>query len=688
MNKIVINKTIKFPLVFPIQANEHKTLRRGPWPVGCRLSRFLENWRYLGASSYVIKILSQGYKLPFHSRPELSRVPLVLSEYTDPVKQALLLEQINTLLAKRAIERVTNINSPGFYSRLFLVPKKSGGWRPVIDLSALNQFLTIPSFKMETPESIRNDLRQYDWTTSIDLSDAYLHIPVNPTYRKYLRFRTRSAVYQFRATPFGLATIPLLFERIGKEIKRIATRMGWVLHSYLDDMLIQARSSTICLSSTTGVESLLLAMGWIINLAKSEMTPTQTFVFVGYGYNLRSATVFVPQERLRTMFSLVHDVVNSQLVTARTLMCVLGTLAAMEKLVHLGRLHMRPIQWHLKDHWNRNKRLEQPIPVTTALRLALKWWLKSTNLARPCLLHPPTPEIEVYSDASLQGWGAHCNHSTAQGLWSHQWLGKHINVLELQAVYLGLQHFLPLLRGCTVLVQTDNSTVQSYLAKQGGTHSLELCQIAEEIILWADQHKILIVARYIQGERNVIADALSRQGQLLKAEWSLNQAVFDKLCSDWGTPQMDCFATSWNHKLPRFVSPMNEPQAWRTDALSLRWHDMYLYMFPPTTLWNRIMPKLANDRPRALVIAPWWPTQSWWSTLIEWSIAPAIQLPQQADLLTQPHSGALCKYLAMLNLHAWLIQPEHALQSSSLQKWRSESRLHSESQPGKCTTVN
>ena len=39
-------------------------------------------------------------------------------------------------------------------------------------------------------------------------------------------------------------------------------------------------------------------------------------------------------------------------------MCVLGTLAAMEKLVHLGRLHMRPIQWYFKDHWNHSKILD------------------------------------------------------------------------------------------------------------------------------------------------------------------------------------------------------------------------------------------------------------------------------------------------------------------------------------------
>ena len=99
-------------------------------------------------------------------------------------------------------------------------------------------------------------------------------------------------------------------------------------------------------------------------------------------------------------------------------------------------------------------------------------------------------------------------------------------MLELQAVCLALQQFLPLLRGKTVLVQMDNSTVQAYIAKQGGTHSLELCQMAQEILLWADRHHMSLIAQYIQGQRNILADPLSWQGQLLKGEWSLNQSVY------------------------------------------------------------------------------------------------------------------------------------------------------------------
>ena len=81
-------------------------------------------------------------------------------------------------------------------------PQASPRWRSVIDLSRLNTFLHVEKFKMETPESIRTSLVPGEWLSSIDLSDAYLHIPIHPNSRKYLRFCHRSQVFQFTSLPF------------------------------------------------------------------------------------------------------------------------------------------------------------------------------------------------------------------------------------------------------------------------------------------------------------------------------------------------------------------------------------------------------------------------------------------------------------------------------------------------------
>ena len=88
---------------------------------------------------------------------------------------------------------------------------------------------------METLESIRASLRKGEWVTSIDLTDAYLHIPIHTQSQKYLRFHFKRVTYQFTSLPFGLATAPLIFTSIVKEVKLIALQSGIRLHQYLDN---------------------------------------------------------------------------------------------------------------------------------------------------------------------------------------------------------------------------------------------------------------------------------------------------------------------------------------------------------------------------------------------------------------------------------------------------------------------
>ena len=63
------------------------------------------------------------------------------------------------MLSKDALEIVLDPGL-GFYSRLFLVEKVMGGWRPVIDLSHLNEFVLQTLFKMETVASVLLSVRE------------------------------------------------------------------------------------------------------------------------------------------------------------------------------------------------------------------------------------------------------------------------------------------------------------------------------------------------------------------------------------------------------------------------------------------------------------------------------------------------------------------------------------------------
>ena len=319
-------------------------------PVG-RLRSFSRDWQANNCSSNVLNIITNGYVLPFLSKPNLVRFPVIISEYKVLPKDQALADCIQSLLSKNAIERVENVKSLGFYSRLFLVPKPHHRWRPVIDLSRLNTFLHVEKFKMETPESIRTSLIPGEWVALIDLSDAYLHIPIHPHSRKYLRFCHRSQVFQFTSLPFRLATVPQVFTMIVKEVKLMALSKGLRLHQYLDDWLIRSQSREEALVNTQAVVDLTQSLGWIVNQQKSELNPTQVFSFVGYEYHLDSALVKPTQERWLKLQDFILQLKSKHVLTARCLMSLIGLLTSTKKMVPEGRLHMRPFQFHLKQHW-------------------------------------------------------------------------------------------------------------------------------------------------------------------------------------------------------------------------------------------------------------------------------------------------------------------------------------------------
>ena len=373
-------------------------------PVGSRLQKFWETWLNLGAGPKTIQILKEGYVLPFRTRPNLTRSPTVISCYANPHRNSYLLEALHQLIDKNAVELVHNRTSLGFFNRLFLVPKPNNKWRPILDLSKLNYFLKVEKFKMETPETIRTSLQKGEWVTSVDFKDAYFHIPIQEQSRKYLRFHVQGRTYQFKALPFGLSTAPMEFTVLVKEVKLMAANRGIRIHQYLDDWLVRARSQQICLQHTQTLIKMCQDLGWLVNIEKSELEPKQVFDFVGYQFDLRSGRVRPTPDRWQNLQDKIQALLLSPACPVRQLMSLIGLLTATEKQVHLGRLHMRPIQWHLKNNWRIPESLEKIIPLPRSLHPHLQWWLEENNVLQGQPLHPIRHALQIFTDASKEGW--------------------------------------------------------------------------------------------------------------------------------------------------------------------------------------------------------------------------------------------------------------------------------------------
>ena len=599
-------------------------------------------------------ILRWGYHLAFWQKPPVIREP---KSFPDRAKEDILSQEVAKMLGKGALERVLDTSSPGFYSRLFVVPKPGGRWRPVIDLKALNWYIKCPKFKMESVLSIWGALLPGRFTISLDLQDAYFHVPIHPSSRKYLRFCHKGQVFQFKALPFGLCTAPWVFTRVMSALKEHVHGRGHQLHLYLDDWLAQVINYQIGLREATYLTGVCAQLGLLVNWEKSELVPQQRFDFIGAHFQLDLARVYPTQENRLKVLDKLMIFLRLSSATARAWQSLLGKLAAQFRYVEFGRLHLRPLQWHLLDRWDQVQ--DSPytsIPVTGEVTACLNWWVARFSHPQGVPLVEPPASVHIFTDASVKGWGAHVADVTYQGLWSQEESLEMINLLELRAIRLALlQHNPPL--GSVILVATDNNTAKAYVNKQGGTKSRPMMRETQVLFALVMERQWTIRARHIAGKLNVLADKLSRSDQCIPTEWSLHQSVADMVFAQWWRPMLDLCATAENTKCPTFVSPYPHPQALAVDALSMKFEGLEAYVYPPSQLLSRILQKFAlANHCRLIVIAPWWPAMSWFPLLLEWAICPPIRLPVSRKMLKQPRSNVFHQNPQILDLHAWRLE--------------------------------
>ena len=102
--------------------------------------------------------------------------------------------EVTGLLSKGAIMEI-QLTPHSFVSQIFLVEKKDGGQRPVINLKGLNQFVRVEHFKIEGLHLLPDLLQSRDWMVKMDLKDAYLQVPSIPAINLfYLSSGRRSII--------------------------------------------------------------------------------------------------------------------------------------------------------------------------------------------------------------------------------------------------------------------------------------------------------------------------------------------------------------------------------------------------------------------------------------------------------------------------------------------------------------
>ena len=570
-------------------------------------------------------------------------------------QQNFMQEEIEKLLLKGAIQLVSPSNGQ-FVSRLFLVPKKTGDLRPVINLRPLNKFIIHKHFKMENLQNVTQLVRKGDYMVTIDLKDAYFSIPIHQSHRKFLRFSWRNQLFQFAALPFGLTSAPRVFTKVLKPVIANMRQRGIRCLIYIDDLIIVASSKMECNEQAAFAVQLLTDLGFNVNMKKSNLVPKTRVEFLGFVLDSLRMELFLPEKKKEDILQRIRNLLMSRQILVRQISSMVGLMQSAKWAVMPAVIYYRFLQRDLNSALEETGRdYDSLIMLSQEARQELKMWLTNLEMWHGRAMVMSRPSLIIQTDASLLGWGAVCLNTgkEANGLWSKEETMLHINVLELMTAWFAIQTLVNVTTGAHVRFQMDNTTAVSYINKQGGTKSCQMVIIAKKIWDWAIKHQVQVSAEHLPGKQNVTADKLSRELND-NLEWSLDREVFCKLIRKAGfRPQVDLFATRLNAQVQKFVSWKPDPQAWKVDAFAITWTGIKAYAFPPFCLISRLLQKVHIEKmSEMLLIAPVWKTQPWFPTLLSMLVRRPILLPQNRDLLQLQHS-----------------REEHPLQTMRLAGW-------------------
>lgn len=484
-----------------------------------RLKYFYDQWATVTANLVVLR-WTQGYIIPFTEIPVQTEPPS--SKILTPSEFELLRREIIKLKEKGAIERCKPVKNQ-FVSKVFLTDKSNGEKRFILNLKQLNVYLNVPHFKMEDTRTAARLIRKNGFIASIDLKDAYYLIPIHEKYKRFLRFIFDDKLYQFCCLPFGLASAPYMFTKLLRPVVERLRTSGVTCVSYLDDFLLLGSTENECLENVQKTVSLLQSLGFIINIEKSNFTPSTRGRYLGFVFDTKRLTLELPQEKRNRIVKWIDVLRPTKRCRIRKFARFLGILTSACPAIKYGWLYTKCFERQKFLALRRSQGdYEAYIEITQDIIDDMIWWRQNINSCND--LKNDSFELEIFTDASLSGWGVYCLGEKTHGWWTDVDEGKHINILELKAIHFGLKCFARNLKNCNVLIRTDNTTALACVNRMGSIQHQSLNNLARQIWKFCELRNIYIFASYIRSSSNTQADEASR---VLRSdtEWSLNKAT-------------------------------------------------------------------------------------------------------------------------------------------------------------------
>lgn len=587
-------------------------------------------WESITNDKFILNTI-QGYKIPFIAIPNQDPKNYPRKSFSAS----------DTLLIEKELLHLTTINAikkckpePGqFLSDIFLVPKKDGSMRFILNLKNLNKYVYTEHFKMEDIRTATKLVTEGCYMTNIDLKEAYLLLPIHQSHRKFLRFCFKNNIYEFTALPFGLSSAPYIFTKILQPVASHLRSLGFQSVRYLDDLLCIGNTKEDCITNANRTIECLEKLGFIINYTKSNLIPGKESSYLGFVLDSKIMCLKLPQKKRNNILERTKKMLSTKNIRIRDFASFLGTLTAACPAIAYSWVYTKSLERAkylalLKF----NDDYDKFMAVPDSVREDLRWW-QNNILTGINPIQRYNYVQEIFTDASTTGWGAASNGEKTGGQWTDIERKNHINYLELLAAYFGLKSFAHDKINCNILLRVDNTTAISYVNRMGGVQYPHLNYVAKMIWKWCEERSIFIFASYIKSSLNIEADSESRKINI-DGEWQLQDKAFIKVIQKFGRPEIDLFASRINAKCPKYIAWKKDPYAYNIDAFTINWKPFFFYAFPPFALILKALNKIVADNATGIVIVPYWPSQPWYPLFKTLSMGEVLFFPPSKYLLS------------------------------------------------------
>ena len=257
---------------------------------------------------------------------------------------------------------------------------------------------------MESINQVIDIARLNVYMASIDLKDAFQSIPIHPEHKKYLKFAVLSKIYQYICMPNGYGPAVYIFTKVSKVPFSHLQSKGFVSVVFVDDSYLQGNTYKACHHNIESTIELLQNLGFTVHPTKSVLTPTQKITFLGLIIDSAQMTLEIAEEKKNKIHNLCLEILQKEKITLQALASVFASFVASFPAVPLGPFFNRNLEKQkiigLKLH---NDKFEVNITLNVEFKKAIYWW--KNNIFESFAPNIPDPDITIYTDASLTGWG-------------------------------------------------------------------------------------------------------------------------------------------------------------------------------------------------------------------------------------------------------------------------------------------